>query len=227
MERYCLKSPDAWFSVLFIDLFAFPVAKISHRHFNFLLPDHFTFFSFFTFIIALFSLYSDHEIVFFILSLCASMFDCVDGKLARLKKLKTPHGKFIDALVDFIAHSIGFLFISYWFYLNSNYISSLVVCFWALYLGYMHINSVIKTPDTFVGDAKKSKIESSLLDRWEKFCSSRRLLSLPVTEVEISFLIIPISVCFMNYSSCILLLATFLYMAIRLISGKTKNKAFI
>lgn len=227
MERFCLKSPDAWFSVLFIDLFAFPIAKIAHRHFKFLLPDHFTFFSFFTFIIALFALYSDHEIVFFFLSLCASMFDCVDGKLARLKNLKTPHGKFIDALADFMAHSIGFLFIGYWFYLKSSYVSSFVVCIWALYLGYMHINSVVKTPIVSGGDGGNSKFTNGLLNRWKYFCVSRRLLSSPVTEVEMSFLIIPISVCFLNYSSHILLLATFLFVAIRLISRNTKNKVTI
>lgn len=220
MERHCLKSPDAWFTVFFIDLFAFPMAKLSNRYFKQLLPDHFTFFSIFTCIIALLALYEGHPIIFFFLSLCSSMFDCVDGKLARLKNFKTPHGKFIDALADFMAHSIGFLFVSYWFFLNSNFVSSLIVCVWSLYLGYMHINSVIKTPSLINRYLDDNEDQNSLAIRWKRFCCSKRLLSSPVTEVEISFLIIPISVCFLNFSSYILSLASFFFLLFRFISRK-------
>jgi hypothetical protein len=207
-----VKPRDAWVTVLFFDVLAIPIAKFTSRHVRLLTPDHFTFGSLYSFVLAVLVLYFDYPIIALTLMLLSTTLDCVDGKLARLNKIQTVHGKYLDALSDFLAHSFGFLAIAVWFYLKSEYVSAVIIIFWSAYFGLMHINSVLKSENT-------SKSDNDLNDdvnQWSVFCAKHRLINVPISVVEISFFVIPFSVVLTNYSGSFLLFFTFIFLINRI-----------
>lgn len=208
-----VKAQDAWITVLFFDLFAIPIAKLTSRYLRPLTPDHFTFGSLYSFVLAVIVLYFDYPILALILMFISTTLDCVDGKLARLNEVSTTHGKYLDALCDFIAHSFGFLAIAVWFYMKSDVLSASIILVWSIYLGYMHINSVLKPENN-----KKDNINTKQnKNKWSSFCSNHRLISRPISVVEIAFFVIPFSVVILEYSSQFLLFFTFLFFINRIL----------
>lgn len=206
MTSNFLKDRDAWFTVIFIDFFATPLAKISNKYIKYLVPDHFTFFSVLSFSIGLIFLFKDNVYLSFLFFILSSIFDCVDGKLARLSNSMTAHGKVVDALGDLFCHSFGFLGVSLWYYNKDMFIVSFIVFLWAILFGIGHIKSI----------SNNNKIEKKVSDgRWNNFCKSHRLINRPVSEVEIAFLIIPISICFINYSLFILMFFSILCVSLK------------
>lgn len=205
-----LKERDAWITVLLVDVFAVPIAKLSSRFFKFLIPDHFTFFALYSFALGLFVLFNFDPYFAFFLFFMSSVFDCVDGKLARLNGFYTSHGKVVDALGDFIVHSFGFLLIAFWFFTNGELISTSIVLVWSVLFGIAHISSIVKTTD----DSNKRSLGSNGM--WDRFCKKHRLIKRPISEVEIAFFFIPVSVCFVDYSSVMLIISTIAYALFKL-----------
>ncbi|MBA6362077.1 CDP-alcohol phosphatidyltransferase family protein [Colwellia sp. BRX8-2] len=202
-----LKPQDAWITVIFFDVFAIPIAKFTSRYVRQLTPDHFSFGSLYTFVLALIVLYFGYPVIALILMLLSTTLDCVDGKLARLNEIQTVHGKYLDALCDFLAHSFGFLAIAVWFYMKDDYLSVVIILIWSGYLGIMHINSVLKP----VSNNKSDNNLNSDMNKWNEFCASRRLISRPISVVEIAFVVIPFSVVIPDFSSLFLSFFTFLF----------------
>lgn len=205
-KRGGAKERDAWSTVLLFDPFAVPLTKFVGKRVKLLKPDHLTFFAVYAFIVALVFLFKGMEIWAIFLIFLSTLFDCMDGKLARASNINTKHGKFVDAGADFFIHSFGFLAISYWYFQQQALISSVIVMLWSLYFGVMHINAIMKmtTPPQAPVENPKDNQES----KWVAACRRFRLIPNPVSDVDMAFVIIPVSILAGGYSAIILVAGT-------------------
>lgn len=205
-----VKKRDAWCTVLFFDLFSITLVKFINSKVNRLQPDHLTFFSLIFFFVAIFLLFQNYINLYLICMVISVVCDCADGKLARLKNIKTKHGKMADAFVDLFIHGIGYLFIGFWFFINNQFVTSVLVVLWCCYFGVMHINSIFKNEHTLI-----TEVVSQDLSRWDAWCKKNRLIKNPFTDVEVAFLVIPFSVLNLDYSHIILMISSLIFCANR------------
>ena len=109
-RRRALKTRDAWWAVLVVDHFALPVLAVLVR-FPWVTPLRLTVVGAMFGVAAVVSFGTGHLLLGAILFELRFFFDCLDGKLARLKGLTSPRGRFLDLTMDvvLISSAIGAL----------------------------------------------------------------------------------------------------------------------
>lgn len=100
------KPVDAWWTVIFIDPLAVRMTWVLVRIAPWVTPGMLTFLSFVTGVGAAALFATDRLILGAVVFQVSFLFDCVDGKLARLRQEATPRGAFWDGLVN---HSVYLL----------------------------------------------------------------------------------------------------------------------
>lgn len=211
-----VKARDAWFTVIVIDLFAIPLSLFISKYVRKITPDHLTFLSLFTFVISIFLLFQGETYLAFAGMLTSTVFDCVDGKLARLSNIKTSYGALLDALCDGLVHTFGFLSIAIWFYVSNEYETACLILLWCVYFGIMHISSIHKTINRNQTTPTLDEDKSG----WDAFTNRYRLEKMPLSDVEVAFLFIPLTVIMPQNAFYLLSIVTLIFVlerALRLV----------
>lgn len=187
-----LKERDAWWTVLVIDMIAIPLTSFTHKVCkNKLLPDHFTIFSLLTFIAGILTLYVFQSApIASVLFFLSTVFDCVDGKLARISETKSSYGAILDSSIDLIIHGPGFIAIGFWIYKISSITVLIAICLYSFYITYVHVKSIhyhlnnIKYNDSIA--------HQNHLPFLNDFTKKLGLNIYPISHVEMCFFVIPI-----------------------------------
>lgn len=122
----------------------------------YLLPNLFTAGSIFLAILAIFSAYNGNFERAFWYVVVSSVFDALDGRVARLTKTTSQFGKEFDSLADSIAFGVAPAFILY-FSVGKSYdkigvlITALFIIFGAVRLARFNIISATTEPNVFIG----------------------------------------------------------------------------
>ena len=196
-----LKNPDAWSTVLLFDRLAVPLVVRIHRHFRLLSPNHLTALSLIVFCISLIFLFTGRTLVASLMMLASSLLDCMDGKLARLSSRSSTFGKYLDFTVDILIHTLGFIGISVWYVSEENLPSAYLILLWSFYFGVMHTRSLRSNRTR----THLPNLEPTHPTAWSDFCARNRLIKNPLSDVDMAFVVIPVSILFGAHSFTLLL----------------------
>lgn len=192
--RKVLKPADAWWTVLVIDPIAIRLLWIV-SNFTKLTPNQITAISF---IFGLLSALSFLQGTWIYLILGAFLFqicfliDCIDGKLARLKGLKSGFGAYLDAMLDRCRVFIVVLCLVYGQYILTKDISYFLLGFGYFFANVMYVMNMEILHRTNPSTYGNSLMEKSLkLGKLEikPHLHSKRLLTLPFSDIETDALI--------------------------------------
>ncbi len=95
-----IKKKDAWWTVLVIDHIAIPLTLFVANYIPFLSPNIFTLSSLITSLLAAFYFFKERFLLGAVLYEIAFLFDCIDGKLAKLTKRQSISGLWLDKISD-------------------------------------------------------------------------------------------------------------------------------
>ena len=177
----CLKTTDAWSTVFIYDRFAFLILRsLVLLKFN-KSASSISYVGLICCFMATFSIIKEQYILSIILLQLISIIDCVDGKWARYTNTTSNFGKQLDAAIDIYAHVLlGLIILSKLYYVDGLLFFTYGIN--VLLLGNMHIRGLLKpsTPnDPLV------KLKSS----WDSWTAKKRLIAMPVSEVELAFVV--------------------------------------
>lgn len=162
------KETDAWWTVLIIDKIAMRLLWLLANYTN-ITPNIITVIGFLLCLLSAYFFFQGQHIYLIFGALLFELgfvFDCMDGKLARLKNLKSDFGKYLDGLFDrwkIIFCLLGLSFGQYYIsnddiYLKLGFVYSLITAIGMFYLGeteslmlkkYETNNKGIKSKDWF------------------------------------------------------------------------------
>jgi len=182
-----LKDNDVWWTVLVLNLFAIPgtiiAAKLS-KHLRSITPNGISVTSFVFFFLGVTLLFiRPHNNAYFTLCffLC-SVFDAMDGQLARLRHETSQLGVIVDAFFDMLNHSLGLMLVGVALSIKVDSPYPLIIILpYSLYLGVMHINCITDQVMRAKRPAKSACEEKTI---WQKFCDKRGLLYYVYGDVE-------------------------------------------
>jgi len=221
-----LKKREAWWVVIGIDWLAIPVTLFLQKYFpNKISPNDISIFSLLLFVIGLFVLYLDkNTILASMLFYLSTVFDCVDGKLARLNANGGKYGAVVDATVDGIIHSIGFIFIAFWVRDNlDGVLSFLIILFYSFYILRIHVADVTN----ILSGAPKNIPASQAISNASlcgRFTLNRGLALNPVSDTELSFLVIPLLVINQNNPDMMMVVIFIVFFGLKFMRNFVKNK---
>lgn len=115
---YCKRKESAW-AFFVLDAFAIPVALFIRRVFGERISaDHVSFVTFNVYVLGIALLWLGHAWIAAAVFFAATVFDGVDGKLARMSTMRTRYGGLLDSGLDALLHGPGFIAIACWGYLS-------------------------------------------------------------------------------------------------------------
>jgi hypothetical protein len=202
-----LKPNESWSSVLFVDPFTIPLILIIRRFknsfpFYMLTPNAISLFSFIIFFLMVASmlLYPQHHKILALGFIITSLFDLMDGQLARATGTASDFGALVDTFFDMFRTSIGLALIGlalckahhcFWIFP--------LMTFYSLIHGSYHMNHITKIVMN-LNKPSSPRQETSDIPKtaWERFCDERGFLYNLFTEYEASVLIFLSIIFFQN-----------------------------
>lgn len=194
------KKTDAWWTVLVIDKVAMRLLWLI-ANFSKITPNQITVIGFLFSILAAFCFFQGQHIYLIIGALLFELgfiFDCMDGKLARLKNLKSDFGKYLDGIFDrwkIIFGLLGLAFGQYFIahdnsYLMLGFVYALITAIGMFYLGEMEDLILNKYKST--QENKENKKPENLFLKLKYFFESRGLF-FGLSSVEIHTIVFSFS----------------------------------
>jgi phosphatidylglycerophosphate synthase len=183
----CLKKRDAWSTVFIYDRFAVLILRsLILLKFN-KSASSISYVGLICCFMATFSIINEQYILSIILLQLISIIDCVDGKWARYTNTTSNFGEQLDASIDLYAHVVlGLIILSKLYYVDTLLFFTYGIN--VLLLGNMHIrgfflNRGLLKPST--SNNPTVKLKSS----WDSWTAKKRLIPMPVSEVELAFMV--------------------------------------
>ncbi len=196
MEKF-VKSIDAWWTRLVIDKLAIPLAKFLKDKKK-VSPNGVTLFSLILSILAsllIVSLNKNYIIIGASVYQLAFLFDCIDGKLARLRKKTSYFGEILDNISDRISISAMALAVGYYFSIRFSSMSYLI--FYSVYALLTLINSNVWLFYEKIRDKKNNinllegEVNKTLFHGFFLFFKKKGLRPYP-SEIELNLLLFTI-----------------------------------
>jgi len=166
------KKRDYPWTVLVVDPLAFPLVRLLGRR-RWLTPDQVTYVSLVLGVAVgpLFALGNRAGLISgAILYYLSFVFDCVDGKLARLLGVNSPRGKELDAIADGARRASAVIGLGFYAWRTDEPATSLL---WILAFGILSFYFME------ISGAEKQPAESTVGSRWTQAMARRRLLPTP------------------------------------------------
>jgi phosphatidylglycerophosphate synthase len=186
------KKTDAWWTVLVIDKIAMRLLWLIANYTK-ITPNQITVMGFLFSILAAFCFFQGQHVYLIIgafLFELGFVFDCMDGKLARLKNLKSDFGKYLDGVFDrwkIIFGLLGLAFGQYFIandnmYLMLGFVYALIAAIGMFYLG--EIEDLILNKYKSKQENQENKKPDNLFLKLKYFFESRGLF-FGLSSVEI------------------------------------------
>lgn len=140
MNSEIVKYTD-WLAYYFYQPIAYMVLKIIKN--TTITPNQITFFSLILGVCGALFIFYDTKIALVLLNM-SFVFDCLDGQMARYKKIFSVFGMFLDNVSDRIVESFYIVSISYYYHTTSYSIVVLALYFLYIYMSDMVIYSNVK-----------------------------------------------------------------------------------
>jgi phosphatidylglycerophosphate synthase len=116
----------------------------------------------------------------------------MDGKLARLRGVKSQFGGIVDQSFDMLKHGVGLTLVGLALSLKTDSAYPLAIILpYALYIGVAHINYITKAATSCrMKPEPESANDVKGSTRWQLFCDKRGLGYRVYTDVELIYIVI-------------------------------------
>ena len=179
--KNCLKNRDAWITVFIYDRVAVLILRcLVLFKFN-KSASRISYFGFICCLIATILILKEQYIFSIIFLQLITIVDCVDGKWARYTNTSSDYGVLLDCAIDLYAHFVLGLFI-----LSKLYFFDTLLFFAyginVFLLGALHTWGLMNP-----SAPKYSPVKAD--SKWDSWTAKNRLTAVPVSEVELAFLV--------------------------------------
>ena len=192
-----LKNKDAWSTVYIYDPIAIFVIKYLYQRKIKISSNVITIIGLVISILAVICMVKEYLVAVIILLQLVNIIDCIDGKWARLHNATSEFGRKLDAGVDLFTHGIVISLVAHYVSKNSTSVG-LVLALIAFLLSYIHLKEIFSEKPT--NNLRKTIRHNNTIHKWNKFTQSRRLISRPISEVELAFILPSIAILESTYS---------------------------
>ena len=188
-KYFFLNERSAWTSAFIGNVITVPLA-IFLKNQKFITPNAISIIGGIVFFIAaiVYLFYPNHTLLCSAGFFLSYLLDSTDGKLARIRGIKSKSGALLDSSIDLICHSFGLLIVGFAISKHSNSFVPIIIMFpYIMFLTYAHIRNIKSTLKKNKKQIKKELIPNS---KWQKFCWQQGLINHPYSDWEVIYICI-------------------------------------